>query len=104
MIVTSMTHQGFAEFQEKPMEPQTVSNGSAGDHDKRLAQLRRALIEGWQIETPVYFRAQWYTGHQKRDGFYFILKRNKEVDLIVIPDSETMRQFIKEQRLKVVAA
>jgi hypothetical protein len=86
-----------------PSDP-SQRNVSHFNDQARFAQLQQALTEGWRIETPIYFRAQWFTGDQKKEGYYCILKRHQEIDLIVVPDSAEMRQFVKEQRLKVVAA
>ncbi len=81
------------------MQPQTVESMGS---DARFHQLQCALAQGWQIEAPVYWRAQWFT--QSKQGYYFILKRGREVDLVVVSESPALRQWIKAQRLKVIAA
>jgi len=85
-----------------PSEPQFKAQQA--DDETRFTQLQQALAQGWAIESPIYFRAQWFTGNQKKEGYYCILKRHKDVDLIVVPDSVEMKQFVRERRLKVVAA
>ena len=83
---------------------QTQSNTQPVADEPRFKQLQRALVQGWVIESPIYLRTQWFTGNITKEGYYCILKREKDVDLIVVPDSSEMRQFVKERRLKVVAA
>ena len=50
--------------------------------DKLLA----ALDAGWHIQPPVYYRQQWYTGQSHKLGFYFIVKRGNDTDLLIVPD------------------
>jgi hypothetical protein len=71
----------------------------AQDQCSRFEQLQQALAQGWRIESPVYLRAQWYV--PDRDGYYFVLTRGNEVDLIVVSAGEAVRQWVQAQRLKV---
>lgn len=66
----------------------------------RFEQLQTALSEGWRIQSPVYLRAQWFVPH--RDGYYFVLTRGNEVDLIVVPAADEVRQWVKAQRLHLI--
>lgn len=68
--------------------------------DKLLA----ALNAGWRIQAPVYYRKQWFTAQGNKLGFYFILKRGDDTDLVIVPDGEQVRQMIELQRIKVIAA
>lgn len=67
-------------------------------------QLMRALTEGWQIQSPVYLRQLWFKGQTAQVGYYFILKRADETELIVVPESDQVRQLLELQRLRVIAA
>ena len=55
-------------------------------------------------QPPVYYRRQWYTGQGDKIGYYFILTKADERDLIVVAESERVKQFLELQRLKVIAA
>jgi len=66
--------------------------------------LVESLEKGWHIQPPVYFRQRWYTESVHKLGYYFILKKDKETDLIIVPDDVQVRQLIELQRLKVVAS
>ena len=74
----------------------------AEERRSRFEQLQCALSQGWSIQSPVYLRAQWYV--PQRDGYYFVLTRGNEVDLIVVPAAPEVRRWIKAQHLKVVAS
>lgn len=63
-----------------------------------------SLEKGWHIQSPVYFRQRWHTSSSHKLGYYFILKKDKDTDLIIVPDDEQVRQLIELQRLKVVAS
>ncbi|MEP7198510.1 MAG: hypothetical protein ABI874_01720 [Chloroflexota bacterium] len=69
-----------------------------------MQKLMDALEQGWRVQSPVYFRKQWHTGHGTRDGYYFIVKRAAETDLIIVPADDKARQLIELQRLTVIAA
>jgi hypothetical protein len=84
----------------KPMSQPASSHFAS--QDAHLAQLSRALEHGWRIEPPIYLRYQWF-GHNKR-GYYFILKRWAEVDLLVIPDCAAIRHWVRAHRLHVLAS
>ena len=74
----------------------------AQDQRSRFEQLQHALAEGWRIQSPVYLRAQWVV--PQRDGYYFVLTRGSDVDLIVVPAGDAVRQWLQTQRLKVLAS
>ncbi len=63
-----------------------------------------SLEQGWLVQSPVYFRQRWYTSASHKLGYYFIIKKGDETDLIIVPDDERVRQLIEMQRLKVVAS
>ncbi len=63
-----------------------------------------SLEQGWRVQSPVYFRQRWYTSVSHKLGYYFILKKGDETDLIIVPDDERVRQLIETQRLKVLAS
>ena len=69
-----------------------------------LDQLLSALERGWRVQPPVYCRQQWHTGNGEKLGSYFVVKKDDEVDLLIVPDDDKTRQFIELQRLKVIAA
>jgi hypothetical protein len=63
-----------------------------------------SLEDGWSVQTPVYFRRRWYTNAGNKLGYYFILKKGDETDLVIVPDDENVRDLIGAHRLKVVAS
>lgn len=66
--------------------------------------LVNSLEQGWRVQSPVYFRQRWYTAASHKIGYYFILKKGNETDLIIVPDDEQVRHLIESQRLKVLAS
>ena len=76
----------------------------AMDAEQPFERLLRSVSEGWRVQPPVYYRRQWYTGHGDKIGYYFILTKADERDLIVVAESERVKQFLELQRLKVIAA
>ncbi len=81
-----------------------VSMPMANVSNQSLDNLLRALAQGWKIQAPVYWRKQWFTGRGDKIGYYFILKRDAETDLLIVPDDEKVRQLIELQRIKVIVA
>ena len=65
--------------------------------------LVNSLRDGWSVQVPVYYRQWWYTTSANKLGYYFILKKGDETDLIIVPDDERVRELIGTHRLKVVA-
>ncbi len=88
-MLTSMPHNGAP----KPMES-----------EQPFERLLRSVNEGWRVQSPVYYRRQWYSGRGDKIGYYFILTRADDRDLIVVAESDQVKQFIELQRLKVIAA
>jgi hypothetical protein len=74
------------------------------DAEQPFERLLRSVADGWKVQPPVYFRRQWYTGRGDKIGYYFIITKADERDLIVVGESERVKQFIELQRLKVIAA
>jgi hypothetical protein len=74
------------------------------DAEQPFERLLRSVAEGWKVLPPVYFRRQWYTGRGDKIGYYFIITKADERDLIVVGESERLKQFLELQRLKVIAA
>lgn len=88
-MLTSIPHESV----QKPMET-----------EQPFERLLRSVNEGWRVQPPVYYRRQWYNGKGDKIGYYFILTRADDRDLIVVAESEQVKQFIELQRLKVIAA
>jgi hypothetical protein len=74
------------------------------DPEQPFERLLRSVTEGWRVQPPVYYRRQWYTGQGNKIGYYFILTKADERDLIVVAESDRVKQFLELQRLKVIAA
>jgi hypothetical protein len=74
------------------------------DSEQPFERLLRCVTEHWKVQPPVYYRRQWYTGQGDKIGYYFILTKADERDLIVVAESERVKQFLELQRLKVIAA
>ncbi len=69
-----------------------------------IDKLLDALSQGWHIQSPVYYRQRWYSADGNRLGYYFILKKDDDTDLIIVPDGDKVRQLIELKRLKVIVA
>ena len=67
----------------------------------RLAELRAALAEGWEIVQPIFARPLWSSVNDSRTAFNFVLQRERRVRLITVPDDLAVERFIHEQHLKV---
>jgi hypothetical protein len=74
------------------------------DAEQPLERLLRSVSEGWKVQPPVYYRRQWYAGQGDKIGYDVILTKADVRDLIVVAESERLKQFIELQRLKVIAA
>jgi hypothetical protein len=81
-----------------------ASASTAMDAEQPFERLLRSVSDGFKVQSPVYFRGQWYTGSGDKIGYYFNLTRAEERDLTVVGESERVQQFLELQRLKVSAA
>ena len=67
----------------------------------RLAELRAALAEGWEIVQPIFARPLWSSVNDSRTAFNFVLQRERRVRLITVPHDLAVERFIHEQHLTV---
>ncbi len=67
----------------------------------RLAELRTALSEGWEIVQPIFVRPLWSSVNDTATAFNFVLRRERRVRLITIPSDQAVERFINEQHLAV---
>lgn len=65
--------------------------------------LRKMLAEGWEIEPPVYIRPHWQSNSRWKNSsvYHFVLWRRNQVNLVSIPDSPEIAQFLIEHGLTV---
>ena len=86
-------------------QPVTVSPmSSVPPVQQPFDKLLAALNAGWRVQSPVYYRQQWFTAQGNKLGFYFIVKKGDETDLVIVPDGDKVRQLIELQHLKIIAA
>ncbi len=67
----------------------------------RLAELRSALAEGWEIVQPIFARPLWSSLNDTITAFNFVLRRERSVRLITIPCDHAVEAFIGEQHLAI---
>ena len=67
----------------------------------RLAELRAALADGWEIVQPIFARPLWSSVNDSRTAFNFVLQRERHVRLITVPHDRAVERFILEQHLTV---
>jgi hypothetical protein len=67
------------------------------------ASLHELLTKGWKIEPPVYARPRWQSPSDSKDKktYHFVLWRDNQVNLVSIPESPEIRQFLVEHGLAV---
>jgi hypothetical protein len=67
----------------------------------RMAELRAALADGWEIVQPIFVRPLWSSVNDTSTAFNFVLRRERRVRLITVPQDHTVERFIHEQQLAV---
>jgi hypothetical protein len=65
------------------------------------ASLEEMLTEGWKVEPPVYARPRWNSNSKGKNTYHFVLWREKQVQLISVPEDPEIRQFLAEHRIPV---
>jgi len=65
------------------------------------AQLVALVSQGWRIEPPVYMRPQWRSRSREENTYHFILWRGDRFNLVSVPDSPELQQFLEQNRLSV---
>ena len=63
-------------------------------------RLQIYLQEGWSIHPPVFVNPNSYR-YRTSDTYHFILERNSSHQLLVVPRSPKIDQFISEKQLNV---
>ncbi len=77
------------------MPVDTMTTGS------RYQRLQVYLQEGWSIHPPVFVNPNWSRRHRTSNVYHFILERNSSHQLLVVPSSPKIDQFISEEELQV---
>ena len=67
----------------------------------RLAELRAALADGWEIVQPIFARPLWSSVNDTSTAFNFVLQRERRVRLITVPHDQAVERFIHDQHLAV---
>lgn len=67
--------------------------------DQRFKRLLQCLTDGWAIDPPVFVRPVWHAMADAHDAYHFVLKRNGDLQLLVIPASGEVEAFINTHRL-----
>ncbi|MGD9029671.1 MAG: hypothetical protein PVG25_07635 [Anaerolineae bacterium] len=67
------------------------------------AALEAKLAEGWKIEPPVFARPHWQSASKSkpRKTYHLVLWRENQVNLMSIPESPEIEQFVLESGLTV---
>jgi hypothetical protein len=67
------------------------------------AVLEEMLGEGWRIEPPVYVRPHWRSNSSSaaKSTYHFVLWRDRQVNLISVPESPEIQQFLAESEVTV---
>jgi hypothetical protein len=75
----------------------------AGSRYMTCASLHDLLGAGWKIEPPVYARPPWQSASDSKDRttYHFVLWRDHQVNLVSIPESPEIEQFLAESDLAV---
>ncbi len=67
----------------------------------RLADLRSALADGWEIVQPIFARPLWSAADDSLTAFNFVLRRECTTRLVTVPQGRTIERFIRDQKLLV---
>ena len=68
------------------------------------AYLITMLVQGWQIEPPVYVRPRWHLCPRSKKGentYHFVLWREDRVNLVSVLDCPEVQQFLADNELVV---
>ncbi len=68
---------------------------------QRLGELRGALAEGWEIVQPIFARPLWSVLDDSTTAFHFVLHRELDTRLVVVPEGRTVERFIRDRHLIV---
>ena len=76
-----------------------LNSSRVAPDDPALARyhiLLAALDSGWQVEPPIYVRADWSLKRENTKVFHFVLRRDsvRVTTLLSVPDCEAVRQLI----------
>jgi hypothetical protein len=65
--------------------------------------LHKLLTKGWKIEPPVYARPHWQSSSDSKEKktYHFVLWRDNQFNLVSIPESREVQQFLAEHGLAV---
>ena len=67
----------------------------------RYQRLQIYLQEGWSIDPPIFVNPNWSYRNRTSDVYHVILERNSSHQLLVVPRSSKIDQFISEKELPV---
>ncbi len=67
--------------------------------EQRFQRLREYLEEGWTIDPPIFVRPIWHTLRRTQNAYHFILKRADALNLLVVPVTPEVEEFVRVQRL-----
>ncbi|MEO7002931.1 MAG: hypothetical protein ABI068_14020 [Ktedonobacterales bacterium] len=68
---------------------------------QRFGELRVALAEGWEIVQPIFARPLWSVADDSANAFNFVLQREHDTRLVIVPEGRTVTRFIRDRRLIV---
>ena len=67
----------------------------------RFQWLQSQIAAGWRLEGPVLERAVYING--RASAFEFILRHERDCQVIAVPDCPEVRDFLQERQLASVA-
>ncbi|MBC8159929.1 MAG: hypothetical protein H7Z42_01810 [Roseiflexaceae bacterium] len=69
---------------------------------ERLALLRAQLRGGWNLEMPVFEHAVYSGPTGQASAFEFVLRSQGNTQILAVPDSPELQQFLEEYSLAVI--
>ena len=76
-------------------------DGTARPGYSSYAQLVALVSQGWRVEPPVYMRPQWRSRAREENVYHFVLWWGGRFNLVSVPDSPELQQFLERNRLPV---
>jgi hypothetical protein len=68
----------------------------------RLQWLQSQIAAGWRLEAPVLERSVYVSADGRASAFEFVLRHERDYQVIAIPDCPEVRDFLQEQQLASV--
>ena len=70
---------------------------------RQMHDLRAALAEGWELVQPIFARPLWSAPDDAQTALHFVLQRDRATRLLTLPETTTVRRFVRQRAWQVKA-